>query len=151
MRLWRPATVAGNDFLAEKQLALLKQQADFVAQQKAIARLEAAIARFKLWASIVVNERHIKQPTTSSAGSIVWSRWSGRCWSGAAWLWSSALEEFPGTMLVVSHDRYFRDRVADRIFEVADGELRVYAVGYSADSEQRERAMQPSGARARIN
>ncbi|MBX0329594.1 ATP-binding cassette domain-containing protein, partial [Oscillochloris sp. ZM17-4] len=48
-------------YAASKELALLKQQQDFVAQQKEIAQLEAAVARFKLWASIVVNERHIKQ------------------------------------------------------------------------------------------
>jgi ATP-binding cassette subfamily F protein 3 len=47
--------------VTQKELALLKQQQDYVAQQKEIARLEAAVARFKLWASIVVNERHIKQ------------------------------------------------------------------------------------------
>ena len=33
----------------------------YAAQQKEIARIEAAIARFELWASMVVNERHIKQ------------------------------------------------------------------------------------------
>src|SRR5260370_39433141 len=33
----------------------------YVAQQKEIARLEEAIRRFKLWASMVVDERHIKQ------------------------------------------------------------------------------------------
>lgn len=48
-------------YAAAKELALLKQQQDYIAQQKEIAQLEAAIARFKLWASIVVNERHIKQ------------------------------------------------------------------------------------------
>jgi ATP-binding cassette subfamily F protein 3 len=44
-----------------RELALARQQQLYVAQQKEIARLEEAIARFKLWASIVVNERHIKQ------------------------------------------------------------------------------------------
>lgn len=44
-----------------RELALQRQQELYVAQQKEIARLEAAIARFKLWASIVVDERHIKQ------------------------------------------------------------------------------------------
>jgi ATP-binding cassette subfamily F protein 3 len=44
-----------------RELALQRQQQLYVAQQKEIARLEEAIARFKLWASIVVNERHIKQ------------------------------------------------------------------------------------------
>ncbi len=48
-------------FAVAKEIALLRQQELFVAQQKEIARLEAAIARFKLWSSIVVNERHIKQ------------------------------------------------------------------------------------------
>jgi ATP-binding cassette subfamily F protein 3 len=42
-----------------------------------------------------------------------------------------ALDEFPGTVVVVSHDRYFLDRVVDRIFEVRDGDLRVYEGGYS--------------------
>jgi ATP-binding cassette subfamily F protein 3 len=44
-----------------KELALQRQQQVWVTQQKEIARLEAAIARFELWASIVVNERHIIQ------------------------------------------------------------------------------------------
>ena len=38
-----------------------RQQQLYVAQQKEIARLEEAIRRFKLWASMVVFERHIKQ------------------------------------------------------------------------------------------
>ena len=41
-------------------MALLRQQQLFVTQQQEIARLEEAIARFKLWASWV-HERHIKQ------------------------------------------------------------------------------------------
>ncbi len=48
-------------YVTQRELALLKQQQDYVAQQKEIQRLEAAIARFKLWASIVIDERHIKQ------------------------------------------------------------------------------------------
>lgn len=48
-------------YATQKELALLRQQQDYIAQQKEIGQLEAAIARFKLWASIVVNERHIKQ------------------------------------------------------------------------------------------
>lgn len=34
-------------------------------------------------------------------------------------------------MIVLSHDRYFLDRLVDRIFEVRDGELRVFEGGYS--------------------
>ena len=48
-------------YAVAKELALQRQQQVWVTQQKEIARLEAAIARFKLWADIVVNERHIRQ------------------------------------------------------------------------------------------
>ncbi|MCU0520145.1 MAG: ATP-binding cassette domain-containing protein [Anaerolineae bacterium] len=48
-------------YATEKQLRLLRQQQLYAAQQKEIAQIEAAIARFEYWASIVVNERHIRQ------------------------------------------------------------------------------------------
>jgi len=50
-----------TSYVSQKELALLRQQQDYVAQQKEIERLEAAVARFKLWASLVIDERHIKQ------------------------------------------------------------------------------------------
>lgn len=50
-----------TSYVTQKELALLRQQQDYQAQQKEIARLEEAIVRFKVWASIVVDERHIKQ------------------------------------------------------------------------------------------
>jgi ATP-binding cassette subfamily F protein 3 len=43
----------------------------------------------------------------------------------------SVLEEFVGTLLVISHDRYFLDRVADRIVELEAGSLNSYHGGYS--------------------
>jgi ATP-binding cassette subfamily F protein 3 len=48
-------------YAVAKELALERQQQRWVTQQKEIARLEAAIKRFELWASIVVDERHIRQ------------------------------------------------------------------------------------------
>lgn len=48
-------------YTTERELRRLRQQQMYVAQQKEIQRIEAAIARFELWASIVVDERHIKQ------------------------------------------------------------------------------------------
>ncbi len=48
-------------YSTEKQLRLLRQQQLYAAQQKEIARIEAAIARFEYWASIVIDERHIRQ------------------------------------------------------------------------------------------
>lgn len=45
----------------ERAIRRLRQQQLYSAQQKEIAKIEAAIKRFELWASLVVNERHIRQ------------------------------------------------------------------------------------------
>jgi len=50
-----------SQYAVEKQLRLLRQQQRYEAQQKEIARIEAAIARFEEWAHRVVNERHARQ------------------------------------------------------------------------------------------
>ncbi|MDQ3281841.1 MAG: ABC-F family ATP-binding cassette domain-containing protein [Acidobacteriota bacterium] len=42
-----------------------------------------------------------------------------------------ALENFTGALIVVSHDRYFVDRVAENIIVVEDGEAEVYSGNYS--------------------
>jgi ATP-binding cassette subfamily F protein 3 len=42
-----------------------------------------------------------------------------------------ALAEFEGTVIVISHDRYFLDRVVERTLELKSGRLREYAGGYS--------------------
>ena len=42
-----------------------------------------------------------------------------------------ALERYDGTVVAVSHDRYFLDRIADRIVHVADGAVRAYEGGWS--------------------
>src|SRR5918997_344893 len=41
------------------------------------------------------------------------------------------LERFPGTVVFVSHDRYFLDRISDTVVEVRDGEVSRYGGGYS--------------------
>jgi len=43
----------------------------------------------------------------------------------------SALEDFAGTVMVISHDRYFLDRVVDRIVQLEQGELTEYTGNYS--------------------
>lgn len=48
-------------YAAEREIRRLRQQQLYAAQQKQIARIEAAIKRFEQWASLVVNERHIRQ------------------------------------------------------------------------------------------
>ena len=51
----------------------------------------------------------------------------------------TAIEEFSGTVVAISHDRYFLDRVVDRIVEV-DGGVRASDGGYSAWLERRAAA-----------
>jgi ATP-binding cassette, subfamily F, member 3 len=46
-----------------------------------------------------------------------------------------ALERYDGTVVAVSHDRYFLDRIADRIVLVADGEVRAFEGGWSANAD----------------
>ena len=43
----------------------------------------------------------------------------------------ASLDEFEGTVLVISHDRYFLDRVVDRIVELDQGALTEYIGNYS--------------------
>ena len=43
----------------------------------------------------------------------------------------SALESFEGTAVFVSHDRYFLDRMADRILDVGGGDVRSTDGGWS--------------------
>jgi len=43
----------------------------------------------------------------------------------------AALEDFEGAILVVSHDRYFLDRVVDRVAVLEDGDLQEHPGGYT--------------------
>ena len=55
-----------------------------------------------------------------------------------------ALREYDGTVILVSHDRYFISQVANKIVEIRDGEFRVYLGDYHYYQaklvEERERA-----------
>ncbi len=48
-----------------------------------------------------------------------------------------ALETFAGTVVAISHDRYFLDRIADRIVEVRDGNACSWEGGYSEWADRR--------------
>ena len=41
------------------------------------------------------------------------------------------INSFKGTVLTISHDRYFLDRVADRVVEIVDGHAEFYSGNYS--------------------
>ena len=47
-----------------------------------------------------------------------------------AWL-EEYLREFRGTVLMVTHDRYFLDRVTNRILEISHGQMYSYSANYS--------------------
>ncbi|MCD8018122.1 MAG: ABC-F family ATP-binding cassette domain-containing protein [Clostridiales bacterium] len=49
------------------------------------------------------------------------------------------LDSFLGIVIVVSHDRYFLDRIADRIASFEDGRIIIYEGGYSEYLEKRKR------------
>ncbi|MFY9561994.1 MAG: ABC-F family ATP-binding cassette domain-containing protein [Terriglobales bacterium] len=41
-----------------------------------------------------------------------------------------ALEKYTGTVVFVSHDRYFIDKLATRVFEIGDGKVEIYPGNY---------------------
>ena len=49
------------------------------------------------------------------------------------------LEKFKGTVLTVSHDRYFLDKVVDRIIEIQEGRAEFYSGNYSFYAVEKER------------
>lgn len=56
------------------------------------------------------------------------------------WL-EDSLRRYAGTVMVVSHDRYFLDAVVTRILELADGRITSYTGNYSDYRRERERRL----------
>ena len=52
------------------------------------------------------------------------------------------LNEFSGALLIVSHDRYFLDRVCNNIVEIQDAHLKGYPGNYSSHLQQKELFLQ---------
>ena len=55
-----------------------------------------------------------------------------------AWL-ETYLLNYPGAVLIVSHDRYFRDRVVTKVLEIEMGKLMTYMGNYSEYAEKKRR------------
>ena len=53
-------------------------------------------------------------------------------------LFQKALMEYSGTVLIVSHDRYFLDNLVERVIEIRDGKIYEYPGNYSYYNEKRE-------------
>lgn len=62
------------------------------------------------------------------------------------------LEEFDGTIILVSHDRYLVDRLATQIWEVDNGHLRVFKGNYQQYLEivEKERENMPKTSKAKV-
>ena len=57
-----------------------------------------------------------------------------------------ALEDFGGTLIFVSHDRYFVDKLATKVIEIGDGQALLYPGNYEEwlwSKKQREQMAQP--------
>jgi ATP-binding cassette subfamily F protein 3 len=50
-----------------------------------------------------------------------------------------ALQKYTGTVVFVSHDRYFIDKLATRVFEIGGGEVRIYPGNYEDYRWRKER------------
>ena len=54
------------------------------------------------------------------------------------WL-ESYLREYPGTIIVISHDRFFLDKIATQIAELSSRHIHIYKGNYSHYLEEKER------------
>ena len=59
----------------------------------------------------------------------------------AAWLEDLLANEFPGAIVLVTHDRYFLDAIAARIIELERGRLSSYPGGYGAYLDKKAELM----------
>ena len=53
------------------------------------------------------------------------------------WL-ENYINNFKGTVLAISHDRYFIDRIADRVIEITDGHAEFYSGNYSFYMDEKQ-------------
>jgi ATP-binding cassette subfamily F protein 3 len=51
-----------------------------------------------------------------------------------------SLENYDGTLLIVSHDRYFLDSLVNKVFEIKNGSVQVYLGTYAEYLEKAEKA-----------
>ncbi|MBD8004970.1 ribosomal protection-like ABC-F family protein [Bacillus norwichensis] len=53
------------------------------------------------------------------------------------WL-GSYLQDYSGTIVVISHDRYFLDEVVNKIFDLEEGEIECYSTNFSGFVKEKE-------------
>ncbi|QBD78880.1 ABC-F family ATP-binding cassette domain-containing protein [Ktedonosporobacter rubrisoli] len=57
-----------------------------------------------------------------------------------AWL-EQYIQNYPGTVMIISHDRHLLDRAVKKIFALEDGQIQPYAGNYSYYAEERMRQL----------
>ncbi|MBC8042633.1 MAG: ABC-F family ATP-binding cassette domain-containing protein [Rhizobacter sp.] len=62
-----------------------------------------------------------------------------------------SLDNYDGTMLLVSHDRYFLDSLVNKVIEIKKGEVSLYQMTYAEFSEKSERELSESSAASKAN
>lgn len=75
------------------------------------------------------------------------------CWMSQPTIWilweketlESMLKDFSGTLIFVSHDRYFVRKVANRLLVFEDGTTHLYQFGYEEYQEKLDREAAESG------
>ena len=60
--------------------------------------------------------------------------------SAVEWL-EEYVKNYTGTVIIVSHDRYFLDQVVNKIFDLEDGELNIYYQNYSGFVLEKEKKL----------
>lgn len=57
---------------------------------------------------------------------------------GIDWL-IKQLEEYPGAVMIISHDRFFLDKTVKQVMELSNGKIKLYSGNYSYYREQKKR------------
>jgi ATP-binding cassette subfamily F protein 3 len=121
------------------------------------AQVRDLVARFGLWGEIVFqkvaslsggekSKVALAKVAALNANVLILDEPTNHLdlWSRAAL--EKALREFEGTVLFVSHDRYFMDRVATHIFAFEAKRWRLYAGNYSHYTDSLRRAREETSA-----
>ncbi|KEO81307.1 ribosomal protection-like ABC-F family protein [Tumebacillus flagellatus] len=56
-----------------------------------------------------------------------------------------ALDDYPGAFLVASHDRYFLEKMTNKVWEIRDGQLIVHPMGFKEYMEQKNQPVAAPG------
>ena len=62
-------------------------------------------------------------------------------YEGVSWL-IKKVNEFKGTIIIISHDRYFLDKTVNKVIEIEDKEVKIYNGNYTAYRDKKKKNFQ---------